>query len=419
MIAPEPFFEPRGTPFSEFHRIRALIDLGHQVDLVTYPFGRDVTMPGLRIFRCRRPPFVRSVDIGPSLAKIPLDVLLTFKVLGRLWRERYDAIHSHEEGGLIGVAFAAAWRLPHLYDMHSSLPQQLTNFAFSRSRLMRQVFLAIERLMIGRSRVVIVICQALADSVREIDPDARPVLIENAPGSSADLPTPDQVQEIRRAYQLSPTAPVVLYTGTFEAYQGLDLLFHAMAHAHQAMPEVRLLLVGGKPDQIERARKAARMAGTADVTIFAGERPADEIPAYLLACDVLVSPRSRGTNTPLKIYQYLRSGTPIVATRLLTHTQVLTDETAILTGASAMEFGEGILEALRNKKRAAAVGGRARRLAETKYSYEAYLDRTRQAYDMLFERASASRLIDATDSARPLSRDGEGLPTRSHLAPRE
>ena len=52
MIAPEPFFEPRGTPFSEYHRIRALLDLGHTVDLVTYPFGSDVAMPGLRIFRC-------------------------------------------------------------------------------------------------------------------------------------------------------------------------------------------------------------------------------------------------------------------------------------------------------------------------------------------------------------------------------
>ena len=77
MIAPEPFFEPRGTPFSEFHRIRALTELGHQVDLVTYPFGQDVAMPGLRVFRCLRPPFVRRVRIGPSLAKLPLDALLT------------------------------------------------------------------------------------------------------------------------------------------------------------------------------------------------------------------------------------------------------------------------------------------------------------------------------------------------------
>ena len=134
MIAPEPFFEPRGTPFSEFHRIRALTALGHQVDLVTYPFGQDVTMPGLRVFRCLRPPFVRRVKIGPSLAKIPLDALLALTALRRALGGRYDAIHSHEEGGLIGVVLAALLRVPHLYDMHSSLPQQLTNFAFSRSR---------------------------------------------------------------------------------------------------------------------------------------------------------------------------------------------------------------------------------------------------------------------------------------------
>src|ERR1700731_4631491 len=83
MIAPEPFFEPRGTPFSEFHRIRALTGLGHQVDLVTYPFGRDVSMPGLRVFRSLRPPFMRRVGIGPTLAKLPLDLLLTLSVLRR------------------------------------------------------------------------------------------------------------------------------------------------------------------------------------------------------------------------------------------------------------------------------------------------------------------------------------------------
>jgi glycosyltransferase involved in cell wall biosynthesis len=113
--------------------------------------------------------------------------------------------------------------------------------------------------------------------------------------------------------------------------------------------------------------------------LFTGERPAEEIPAYLLAADVLVSPRSRGTNTPLKIYQYLRSGRPIVATRLLTHTQVLNDDTAVLTGATAREFAEGILAVLTDKERAATIGKQARRVADTKYSYEAYLERTRQA----------------------------------------
>ena len=83
MIAPEPFFEPRGTPFSEYHRIRALLELGHTVDLVTYPFGHDVTLPGLRVFRCLRPPFMSGVGIGPSWKKVPLDLALFFTACRR------------------------------------------------------------------------------------------------------------------------------------------------------------------------------------------------------------------------------------------------------------------------------------------------------------------------------------------------
>src|SRR4051812_10158398 len=379
MIAPEPFFEPRGTPFSEFHRIRALTALGHQVDLVTYPFGQPVTMAGLRVFRSLRPPFVREVKIGPSLAKIPLDALLALAVLRRAVSSRYDAIHSHEEGGVIGAALATVLRIPHLYDMHSSLPQQLSNFAFSRSRIIRAIFLAIERFMIRRSRVVIVICPALQDTVRAIEPRANTVLIENAPGSGDAVPTDEQAAAVRNQLGLAPGTPMVLYTGTFEAYQGLDLLFAAMAVVAQSRPDARLVLAGGKPDQVERAKAQTRSAGSDRVTVFTGERPASEIPAYLLACDVLVSPRSRGTNTPLKIYQYLRSGKAIVATRLLTHTQVLDDDTAILTGVSAREFADGILQALADPGHATAIGETAQRLADTKYSYEASLDRPRRA----------------------------------------
>ena len=109
MIAPEPFFEPRGTPFSEYHRIRALIDLGHTVDLVTYPFGRDVAMPGLRRVpvpaaaahpRHRHRAVVREDPARPRAhvhRDPPRDVA-----------ERYDAVHSHEEGGRIGVAAGRA-----------------------------------------------------------------------------------------------------------------------------------------------------------------------------------------------------------------------------------------------------------------------------------------------------------------------
>jgi glycosyltransferase involved in cell wall biosynthesis len=387
MIAPEPFFEPRGTPFSEYHRIRALLELGHTVDLVTYPFGRDVSLTGLRVFRCLRPPLMQEIGIGPSWRKIPLDFALFLTACRRAAAEKYDAVHSHEEGSWFGVILAWFLGVPHLYDMHSSLPQQLTNFAYSRSRLVKATFGWLERFVIRRSRVVIVICPQLEDVVRGIDSAVPAVLIENAPGSG-DAPTEGSGLAVRRALGIDACAPLVLYTGTFEAYQGLDLLFAAMRIVLAARPEARLVLAGGRPDQIEAARGHAVAAGLGAATIFAGQRPAEEIPAFLDAADALVSPRSLGTNTPLKIYQYLRSGRPIIATRLLTHTQVLDDEVAFLTEATPDGFAAGLLAALADPERARAVGARARHLAETKYSYEAYLARTRQACAHLFGESS-------------------------------
>jgi glycosyltransferase involved in cell wall biosynthesis len=377
MIAPEPFFEPRGTPFSEYHRIRALLDLGHTVDLVTYPFGQSVHLPGLRVFRCVRPPFIRRVKVGPSLAKVPLDFALTITALRRVASDGYDVIHSHEEGAIIGVVLSSLLGVPHVYDMHSSLPQQLSNFAYSRSRVLRWLFHRVERVAIRHSRVTIVICPELRRLVEQLEPGADPVLIENAPGA-AETDVDRASDAVRATLGVPSSAPLVVYTGTFEAYQGLDLLIAAAALVAQSRPDARFLLVGGHPDQIAEARAQADAAGAGAITIFAGERPSCEIPGILEAADVLVSPRSRGINTPLKIYQYLRAGRAIVATRLLTHTQVLDDSVAVLTGASPREFADGIIATLADRGMATALGARAAELAATKYTYDAYLERTRE-----------------------------------------
>jgi len=382
MIAPEPFFEPRGTPFSEFHRIRALTSLGHTIDLVTYPFGRDVTMPGLTIHRCLRPPFVSRVRIGPSWAKVPLDAAIALTACRLALTRRYDAVHSHEEGGAIGVVLSWFLRKPHLYDMHSSLPQQVSNFGYRGGGWLARALGWIERLMIRRSRVVIVICADLETTVREVDPTVPAVLIENAPGSG-DRPSAGTGEKIRASLGIPAAAPVVLYTGTFEAYQGLDLLYRSMAVVRQTRPDAKLVMVGGEPAQVETARAATAALGLGDSAVFTGQRPAEEVPAYLDAATLLVSPRSTGTNTPLKIYQYLRSGRPIVATRLRTHTQVLDDETSILAEPTPEAFGAAIVRAIEDPARASEVGRRAQALAETKYSDEAFIAKTELAYGVL------------------------------------
>ena len=386
MLAPEPFFEPRGTPFSEYHRIKVLGELGYSVDLVTYPFGHDVSLPNLRIFRSLKPPFIRGVRIGPSKVKLLLDSLLTITAIRVAVAGRYDAIHSHEEAGVLGVILAKLLGIPHLYDMHSSLPQQLDNFAYTRSRFVRHLFDRAERMMVGGSRVVITICQELQDAVVAAGAGDRSFLIENVMGGDIGDEEPSvghSELNVRDRYGIGKEQPLILYTGTFEEYQGLGLLLEAATELSLVHRDARILIVGGQPEQVEAAR--ARMSGGqhASGVIFAGQRPPQEVPYFIEACDILVSPRISGTNTPLKIYSYLRSGRPIVATNLRTHTQVLARDTALLVEPEASAFAAGIQRLIENPDEATGIAMAASAVAKQRYSRRIYIARTAEAYRLL------------------------------------
>ncbi len=393
MLAPEPFFEPRGTPFSEYHRIKALTELGHHVDLVTYPFGADVSMPNLRIIRAGRPPFVTKVGIGPSASKLVLDLFLCATALRQARRAQYDLVHSHEEAGVLGVWLARRLRVPHLYDMHSSLPQQLTNFRFARSRALRWVFEKLEDASVFGSDVVVTICQDLQDHVTAMGAGDRSVLIENVMGGDVEDRPTISPEDVRRTWNIAPGAPLVLYTGTFEPYQGVEMLLEAAGLLAGTHPDAHVLLVGGRPEQVAAARAVGVKYGAK--ATFTGYQPAREIPAFVEAADILASPRITGTNTPLKIYSYLRAGKPIVATDLLTHTQVLDRETSLLVAAEPRAFADALARLIADPDLRDRLSRAARERARTRYAREVYVARTKHVCDRLTAVRPAARVAAA------------------------
>lgn len=382
MIAPQPFFQPRGTPFSVLHRLRALSKLGYRVDLVTYPLGEDVQIEGVTIHRAARVPFVRKVAIGPSKSKIVLDAVLYQKAEALLRRQPYDLIHTHEEAGFFGIRLSRKFDTLHLYDMHSSLPQQLHNFRFSRSKTLVRVFEKLEEATIRSAHAVITICPELFNYVKARFPSTYNQLIENVADNSVAFDMPKGKEDLGKLLNFNG-ASVILYTGTFEPYQGLDLLIDASRVVLSQRQDVRFVVVGGKPEQVEFYKRKAASAGVAEGFAFTGQVPPAEVPRFITLASVLVSPRVDGNNTPLKIYSYLRSGVPIVATRHITHTQVLNDEVALLTDSEPTAFGTGILTVLDRPDIAARLASNAQALAAREYSYEAYLKKTREVYGYL------------------------------------
>ena len=99
--------------------------------------------------------------------------------------------------------------------------------------------------------------------------------------------------------------------------------------------------------------------------------------------DVLVSPRTTGGNTPFKIYTYLASGQPIVATRLDTHTQVLSDDTAFLVEPTPAALAAGIDAAVRDPRECARRAANGSALFDREYSVARYREKVQAAYATL------------------------------------
>ena len=353
-IVPEAFYSARGTPLSAYHRARELVARGHEVDILTYGVGEEPPDLKARVFRSRGPHFTRSIRPGPSRLKIWFDCLLFLNLIARLCARRYDLLYAHEEGALLARVAGAMFRVPYVYDMHSSLPLQITDWKFSRRRSVINAFRWVERQSVRGACAVVAISPAVERAARSACPSTRCVVIVNnlEVGSAA---TPEEVAAVRARHALGPNQKLVLYTGSFVALQALDLLIDAIPKVVAAVPNTVFLLVGGTDAEIAELRSQAERLGVLQHVLLERTQPQQSMPAYLAAADVLVSPRVQGINPPGKLLPYLASGRPVVATDTLVHNQLLNERSAILTAPDASGIAEGLISALTDPKRVADV----------------------------------------------------------------
>jgi glycosyltransferase involved in cell wall biosynthesis len=380
MIAPQPFFEPRGTPISVRQRVTGLSKLGHQVDLATYHVGEDIDLPNFTIFRTPKISTIRTLKVGPSWQKIPLDVLLFFKSFKLLLGGKYDVIHTHEEAGFFTVFLAWLFKLPHLYDMHSSLPSQLVNFKFGDNRFMIGLFEYLEQRVINTCDAMITIGPDLENYVRKLNPAVPMQMIENLP-LNIEQDDGEVPAHIREKFD-SKNGLFLLYTGTFERYQGVELLIESFGKVVKKHPGSILILVGGKPDQIQECQDLVSRQNLDQSVIFTGIVPLEDANAYIRMADILVSPRIEGTSVPLKIYTYLHAGKPILATNIPAHSLVLAQENACLVDPTPEAMADGLTRLIEDNELRAKLSLSSKELAEEKYSQSQYLSKLAAIYSV-------------------------------------
>jgi glycosyltransferase involved in cell wall biosynthesis len=386
LVAPQPFYQERGTPIAIRMLVEALCAQGHAVDVLTYHEGLDVQIEGLRILRTPALPGVRNIPIGISWKKLICDLLLCGQLFGLALTRSYDVIHAVEEAVFPAVLVRSSARARVVYDMDSMLGEQL----LAKWRFLRPVepaLHALERAAIRRADAVFAVCRDLANHVSADAPNVPVFLIEDVA-----LPSQSASQSLSQSERGPPVEPLreslgirgilALYVGNLQRYQGVEQLVRAM-HLLPAERDVTLVLIGGLAADLARMRTLVRKLNLQSRVRLLGPRPLAHLTTYLRQADVLVSPRLRGNNTPMKVYSYMHSGTAILATRIRSHTQVLDEDCAYLVDSDPQALAQGLAVMSVNSDLRARLGATAHLRAKEYYSVDAFREKVRMAYESL------------------------------------
>lgn len=375
VLAPHAYYVDRGTPIDVDLLLRMLSARGDIVDAVVYPEGEDRPYPHLTIHRSWAPSWARRTGPGFSFKKLVCDVFLFWTALRLMRRYRYDVVHAGEEAVFFAMLFKRLFGVPYVYDMDSSIAQQMVE-KHGFLRPLAGFFNACERRGVRGAIAVAPVCNALADLAREHGA-ARVVTLHDISQQSDEDFTSDG--SVRRRYDLR--GPVFMYVGNLERYQGVDLLLEAFAIAVKRGIRADLVIAGGTDEHIAAYRDKAANLGVADETRFIGRWPAKDLAKLLAEADVLAAPRIKGINTPMKVFPYMHSGKAVLVTRLPTHTQVLDDTVAMLAPADPEGFADAIAQLAGDATLRERLGAAGRAFVHRNHTLSAHGRRVDELYD--------------------------------------
>jgi glycosyltransferase involved in cell wall biosynthesis len=366
LLAPQPFFQNRGTPIAVKLLVEVLAKNGHKIHILTYHEGEDITFPNVKIHRIQSLPGVKNIPPGPSWKKIICDIFLFFRCFQTIRRYKFDLIHAVEESAFISVITKYLFNIPFVYDMDSSFAQQIIE-KYPNLRPIQKYLEFSEKILIRKSIGVVAVCKYLENIALQHDPQKPIVRLEDI----SLLPEKSQQAE-HPTEKLKIKGHIVMYVGNLEKYQGIELLLESFRMVFLKVSNANLVIIGGSETDIQSYKQKAVKLGIEHNTHLIGPRPIAQLGSFLKQADVLVSPRIEGGNTPMKIYSYLDSGRPVIATRLPTHTQVLDDQIALLSKADPKDMAEGMIRLLTDKKLAFKLADFAKERVKEEYSYEAF-----------------------------------------------
>lgn len=306
-----------------------------------------------------------------------------------------DILHAHSPAlnGVAALPIARRFGLPLVYEVRAFWEDAAVDHGTTREGSMRyRLTRALETHVLKHANAVTCICEGLrTDIIGRGIPAEKVTVIPNAVnieqfslGGQPDLALKNQLG--------LDDAQVLGFIGSFYAYEGLALLLEALPALLQQAPDVRVLLVGGGPQE-QALKTQAQVLGIADKVIFTGRVPHFEVNRYYDLIDVLIYPRlsMRLTElvTPLKPLEAMAQGQLFIASDVGGHHELIRDgETGVLFRASdATDLTAKTLELLAHPERWPALKTNGRRFVEKERTWRNSVGRYQAIYKGLVKTA--------------------------------
>jgi glycosyltransferase involved in cell wall biosynthesis len=336
----------------------------------------------VRVLRIPNVVGAKNVPIGPSPVKVLLDFVLLGKALALGLRNRYALVHGVEDAGVMAWLAGRLTGAKVIYEKHSD-PASYKRGALRN--LVMAAYAKVEHFCIRHADAVIGTGPGLVEQARAVKAGVNAHHIPDIPSSLAE-PDPAVTQAVRTKLLHAPDELLVTYVGSFAVYQGIDLMFESILQVVGEHPRTRFVIIGGSNAEIAERKGWLKDRGADANVTFAGKVPPDDLPNYLAASDVLLSPRVAGNNTPLKLLDYLKVGRAIVATDNEANRLILDETTSVLAAPDPASFARGIGALLTDKAQRDALASKGRALIESVHNFGVFKQRLDACYSSVGDR---------------------------------
>jgi 1,2-diacylglycerol 3-alpha-glucosyltransferase len=385
MVAACPFPVNYGSPAAIRELSETLSEMGHDVHVVTYPYGENLSVGTARVHRIASWGKSARLQVGPSIDKPFLDLLLLLKLCRVIRQEKIEIIHGHNyEGGLAGVLAKVITGKPLVYNAVNLMSDELKSYGFIKPRFLAHwLAAALDWFVPILPDHVIAVTQELYDwHARHGVAKERLTLIPC--GVKPPMFDGADAEKFRSKYAVG-SRPVIMYTGVHSAFQRVDYLLRAFTVVLRAEPSALLMVISPIENENDFPANVAlaKSLGIDENVIFVAPHTLEDLPHYLAMATVTVVPRPECPGHPIKLLNYMMAAKPTVcfsgAAKGVTHMH----DAFLIPDHDWEQMGKAIVTILRDPELGRRLGGNARQTVLQNLDWQILAKKVEAIYAML------------------------------------